>query len=88
MLPLGGEDTGGLIQSGLYLCAQEAIYRGEKWREVDSLLEARLQILMIIFFFRYLETLLQGPLQAGKGISIHNTHIINTVCNLLSDVLD
>ena len=36
-----------------------------------SLLEALLQILPFVLFFRYLETLLLGPLQVGGGISIH-----------------
>ena len=53
-----------------------------------SLPEERLQTLTFFLFLCYTETLLQGPLQVGGGASIYYTHVINTVCTLLSEVPD
>ena len=57
-------------------------------RELASLLEARLHIIMIVLLLHDLETLILVPLQVGSGVIIHGTHFVNTVLTLLTKVLD
>ena len=53
-----------------------------------TLLEAYLQILNFLLFLHHMEALLQGLLEVGGGISIHNTHVMNYYCPLLIEFLD
>ena len=84
---LVGEENSNPLQGVLCLCAREDIYRGNKSGEVLLLLESHLRILKF-FFIRDLGTLLRRSLQVGYGFSIHETHVLNDVCDILSYYLD
>ena len=52
---------------------------------MDSIMEARLQIIIFLLFIHYLETLLLGPLQIGIGVSIHDKNVTNNFHPLLPE---
>ena len=53
-----------------------------------TLLEARLQINILLPLFSLVEVLLQRFLKIQQGFSVHDTHVVNTVSPLLPEVLD
>ena len=58
--------------------------------EVAALLEASLHVFLLLLFIliRYLEGILRRLVQVGEGVSVHVTHVVNTVCPSLSEVAD
>ena len=86
LIPLVGEVDGKLIKDGPLLHFKEAIQRNYKSRDVAHLLGSRLQVLMLIFLLRYLETFLHILLQLGGDVSVHGVHVVNTAHTLLPEV--
>ena len=62
--------------------------RGEKRVEVPTLLEASLQIHLFLPHFCLVEALLRLLQLVCEGVSVHVTHVVNTVGPLLSEVPD
>ena len=52
-----------------------------------TLLEASLQVHLLLTPLCLLQTFLGGLLRIGLCISVHNTHVVNTVCPILPEVL-
>ena len=53
-----------------------------------TLLEASLQVHLILAPLRFLHTFLWGPPPIGLGVSVHDTHVVNTVSPIGPEVLD
>ena len=47
---------------------------------MSTLLKASLQVHLLLTPLRLLQTSLRGPLPIGLCISVHDTHVVNTVC--------
>ena len=54
---------------------------------MSALLEAALQVHLLLTLLRLLQTFLSGLLPIGFGISVHDTHVVNTVFPILPEVL-
>ena len=55
---------------------------------MPTLLEASLQINLILPLFHLVEALLWLLQLVSEGVSVHDTHVMNTVGPLLPEVLD
>ena len=53
---------------------------------MEALIEAGLQILPFLFFLYHLQALIRLHSEVLKGISIHNTHVMNNFHPLLLEV--
>ena len=53
-----------------------------------TLLEASLQVHLLLTPFRLLQTYLRGILPIELCISVHDTHVVNTVCPIVPEVPD
>ena len=51
-------------------------------------MEARLQVIMLIFLIGDMETFLRRSLQVGGGVSVNNRHVVDTIHTLLTEVPD
>ena len=88
LLPLGGQATGYPFQGSRCLHLQQPVHRGNKGGELPMLLEASLQIHLFLPFLRLVETFLRRLCLISEGVSVHDTHVMNTVDSLLPEVLD
>ena len=88
LLPLGGQATGYNFQGSRRLHPQQPFHRGDKGGEVPTLLEASLHIHLFLPLFCLMEALIRLLNMVCEGVSIHNTHVVNTVGPLLPEVLD
>ena len=61
---------------------------GGEGREVATLLEASLQVHLFLALLRLLQTFLWGPPPVGLCISVHDTHVVNTVGPIGPEVPD
>ena len=52
------------------------------------LLKASIQVHLLLTPLRLLQTSIRGPLPIGICISVHDTHVVNTVCPVGPEVLD
>ena len=86
--PLGGQVTGYPFQGSRCLHPQQPIHQGYKEVEVSTLLEASHQVHLLLSPFGLVEALLRRLAYIRQGISVHDTHVVNTVCPLLPEVLD
>ena len=50
------------------------------------LLDTSLQVHLLLTLLRLLQTFLGGLLPIGICISVHDTHVVNTVCPILPEV--
>ena len=55
---------------------------------MPTLLEASIQIHLLFPPFRLVEALFRVLFLVHWGVIFHNTHVVNTVCPLLPEVLD
>ena len=55
---------------------------------MSTLLKAILQLHLLLTPLRLLQTSLRGPLPIGICISVHETHVVNTVCPVGPEVPD
>ena len=55
---------------------------------MPTLLETILQIHLLFSFSRLVEALLWVLCPVRQGVSVHDTHVVNTVCTLFPEVLD
>ena len=62
--------------------------QGDKGGEVPTLLEASLQIHIFLPLFRLVEAFLRRLCLIGEVVSVHDTHVVNTVGTLLPEVPD
>ena len=53
---------------------------------MSALLEAALQLHLLLTLLRLLQTFLRRLLPIVLSISVHNTHVVNTVCPILPEV--
>ena len=88
LLPLGGHSTGYPFQVSRRLHPHQPVHRGDKGGEVPTLLEASLQIHLFLPLLRLVEAFLQLLQLICEGVSVHNTHVVNTVGPLLPEVPD
>ena len=56
--------------------------------EVETLLEASLQVLTLFLLLRHYEALLWRPVLVREGGSVHDMHVVNTVCPYLPEFVD
>ena len=66
----------------------QPVHQGDKGVEVKTLLEASLQIHLFLPLFRLVEALLRLLPLVCEGVSVHDTHIANTVGPLLQEMPD
>ena len=86
--PLCGQATGYPFQGSRRLYTQQSIHQGNKGGEVPELLEACLQVYLLLCPFRLLQALLRLLPRIGLGISIHDTHVVNNFSPILLEVTD
>ena len=55
---------------------------------MPTLLEASLQIHLLFPPFCLVEALFRVLFPVRQGVSVHDTHVVNTVCPLFPEVLD
>ena len=79
LLPFWCEATGYPFQGSRRLHPEKSINGGNEGWEVATLLKASLQVHLLLTPLRLLMTSLRGPLPIGLLISVHNTHVVNTV---------
>ena len=53
---------------------------------MSALLEAALQVHILLTLIRLLQKFIGGILQIGLSISVHDLHVVNTVCPVLPEV--
>ena len=82
--PLCGHTTGYPFQGCRRLHAQQSIHQGKTGVEVPALLEACLQLHPLLPPLCLLQTLLRSFHGMGLGVSVHDTHVVNTVCPVLT----
>ena len=51
-------------------------------------MEARLQIVLLIILINRMKTFLRRLVLVGEGVSVHDTHVVNTVHPYLTEVAD
>ena len=88
LLQLGGQATGYPFQSSRRLHLQKPVHRGDKGGEVPTLLEASLHIHLFLPLFCLVEALLRLLNLVCEGVSVHDTHVLNTAGPLLPEVPD
>ena len=88
LTPHCGQATGYPLQGSRCLHTQQFIHQGQKEGEVPLLMESCLQVYLLICPLGLLQALLRGLLQMGLSISFNDTHVVNTVSPILSDVTD
>ena len=86
MLPLLCEAAGYPFQGSRRLYPEKSINGGDKGREVATLLEASLQVHLLLGPLCFLQSFLRGPSPIGLGVSIHDTHVMNTVSPIFPEV--
>ena len=86
--PLGGQATGYPFQGRPRLHPQQPVHRGYKGGEVSTLLEASLQLHLLLPPFGLVEALLRRLAYIRQGLSVNDTHVVNTFCPLLPEVPD
>ena len=55
---------------------------------IINVAEGNLQLHLLLTPIRLLQTSLRGPLPIGLCISVHDTHVVNTVCFVVPEVPD
>ena len=85
---LAGQATGYPFQGSRRLHPQQPVHRGDKGGEVSTLLEASLQIHLLLPLFSLVEALLRRFFQIRQGVSVNDTHFLNTDSPLLPEVPD
>ena len=86
--PLGGQANGYPFQGSCRLHPQKTVHRGYKGGEVSTLLEASLQIHLLLPPLGLVEAILLRFSHVRQGVSVHNTHVVNTVSPLFPEVPD
>ena len=84
--PLCCETAGYPFQGSLRLHIKYPINRGDKGRRMSTLMEACLQVHLLLRPFCLLGTLLLCLCQVRLSVSAHDTHVVNTVSNILPEV--
>ena len=67
---------------------QKPVNGGEEGREVLVLLEACLQVHLLICPLRLLQTFFRCFRRMGLGICVHDAHVVNTVSPIFLEVVD
>ena len=80
--------TGYPFQGSRRLHPQQPVHLGDKGGEVPTLLEASLQIHLLFPPFRLVEALFWVLFLVRRGVSVNDTHVVNTVSPLLTEVPD
>ena len=88
LLPLSGQATGYPFQDIHQLHPQKPVHRGDTGREVSTLLEAILQIHLILPHFRLVEALFWVLFLVCGGASVHYTHVVNNIGPLFPQASD
>ena len=88
LLPLWCEATGYPFQGSRRLHPEKSINGGDKGWEVSTLLKASLQVHLLLTLLRLLQKFLWGLPPIVLCISVHNTHVMNTVGPILPEVMD
>ena len=86
--PLCGQATGYPLQVTRPLHPQQSIHQVNKGGELLALLEACLQVHPLLLPLRLLQALFWWLRQMWLGISVHDTHVVNTVINILPEDKD
>ena len=86
--PLCGQATGYSLQGSRRLHNQKSINRDNKGGEVPALLDACLQVYLIICPLCLLQAFLRGICRIGLFINVHNTHVVNTLSPIMTEVMD
>ena len=86
--PICGHETGYPLHGICRLHTQKSIHQGNKGEEVPALLEACLKVNSLLLPLRVLQALLRGLFRMVLGISVHDTHVMNTVSPIIPEVTD
>ena len=84
--PLGGQGTVYPFHGSRRLHPQKPSHRGDKGGEVSTLLEASLQIHLLLPLFSLVEAILWRFFQIRQGVSVQDTFVVNTVSTLFLEV--
>ena len=79
MFPLFREAAGYVFKRIFHIHFKEAIQRYDEGGEVVTFMYKRLQVLIILLLLFHLKTLIRRLFPVGDGVSVHNTHAVNTV---------
>ena len=70
------------------LHTQQPVYGGNEGRDVSELLEACLQVYIILLPLRLLQTILWCICQMGLGVCVQNEHVEYTISPIMAEVTD
>ena len=73
--PLCGEAARQALQLGLLFCGQHAVYRDDKRRKVETLLQTGFNVLKLLVYFCHLQALLRSLLKVICCICVHHMHV-------------
>ena len=82
------EENGYAFKPSLHLHTKEAFHRDNKGGEVADFPEAIILVILLLLILRRLETLIWWLVPMGEGVSVHDMHVVNTVCPSLPEVAD
>ena len=88
LLPICCKATGYPFQGCRLLHTKKPVNGSNKGREVSTLLEACLQVHLLLCPLHLLKTLLWCLCQMGLGICVYDAHVVNTVITILPEVTD
>ena len=86
MFPIRREAAGYAFKRSLRLHAQNAVHQEYGGGYISALLETTLQVLIIFLPLCHLETLIWRLVTVGEGISVPDTHIMNTILTSMAEV--
>ena len=77
-----------MFKCHLRLDTEKAVHQHDKGGEVLTLFEAGSEVLLLLLLLSSFQELIGGFGMLGGGVSIHNTHVVNTVHPLCPDLYD
>ena len=86
--PLFCEANSYPFQGGHLLHLQQRVNERNKGIELSNLLEASLQIHLLLSPLRFLQTLSWRYCRMGLSICVHDAHVVNTVSTILPEVTE
>ena len=72
----------------LRLDPKKSVHLGEEGSEVPNLFEAGVKVFLLLLLLSGFQELIVFFGLVGGGVSIHDTHVVNTVCPLIPKVSD
>ena len=88
MFPLHCDATGYEFKRILHIHAEEDFHRDDGGGELAMLLQAILQVFLLLLLLRRMETLPRRLVSVREGFSVHCTHVVNNVRPSMPEVAD